>query len=194
MAIVAMAIGVICTIVVLVIIFKVVWRVAGPNEALIISGLGVDAESPVFRVATGKGTMVLPGVQTCRRLSLDIRVADLEATCVTSEGTAVRVRGVVGHKVGDDLSSIARAAQRFLGKEELMDDQTRRVIGGHLRSVIGTLTVDGLFSGRDRLADQVRSFSADEMGKHGLVAVSLQLREIDDLGKAGRSGADHSLS
>jgi uncharacterized membrane protein YqiK len=191
MPIVAVAV---VAIVVLAVIFRAVWRVAGPDEALIVSGLGVGAESPGFRVTTGKGTMVLPALQTCRRLSLGTQVADLETTCVTSQGTTVRVRGVVGYRVGDDLSSIAGAARRFLDQEELMDDQTRRVIAGHLRSVIGTLTADDLFRGRDRLADQVRSSSADEMGELGLVAVSLQLREIDDLGKAGKTRSDPSLS
>jgi flotillin len=110
MLIVAVVIG---AIVVLAVIFKLVWRTAGPNEALVISGLGADVESPGFRVATGKGTMVLPGLQSCHRLSLDPRVTDLEVSCVTSEGATVGVRGVVGYKVGDDPSSIANAARRF---------------------------------------------------------------------------------
>jgi uncharacterized membrane protein YqiK len=190
MPIVAVAIGAVVAIIVLAIIFKAVWRVAGPDEALIISGLGVAAESPGFRVTTGKGTMVLPGLQSCHRLSLETRVADLEVTCVTSQGTTVRVRGAVGYKV----ASIADAARHFLDQEELMDDQTRRVFAGHLRSVIGTLTVDDLLRDRDRLTSQVRSTSADEMGGLGLVTVSLRLREIDDLGEAGKSGSDPLLS
>jgi flotillin len=194
MPIVAMAIGAVVAIVVLAIISKAVWRVPGPDEALIISGLGVDAESPGFRVVTGKGTMVLPGLQTCRRLSLATRTADLEVTCVNSQGTTVRVRGEVGYRVGDGLSSIADAARRFLDQEELMDDPARQAIAGHLRSVVGTLTVDDLLRDRERLADQVRSSSAGAMGKLGLAAVSLRLREIDDLGKAGKAGSDHSLS
>jgi uncharacterized membrane protein YqiK len=174
-------------IVVLAIVFKAVWRAAGPNEALIISGLGAAAESPGFKVTTGKGTVVLPGLQTCHRLSLDTRAADLETTCVTSEGTTVRVHGVVDYKIGDDRSSIAAAARRFLDQEELMDDHARLVVESHLRSVIGALTFDDLFRDRARPADQARSSSAGEMGELGLVAVSLRLREIDDLGKAEKS-------
>jgi flotillin len=75
-----------------------------------------------------------------------------------------------------------------------MDDQVRRVVSGHLRSVAGTLTVDGLLRDRDRPADQVRSSSAGEMAGLGLVAVSLRLREIDGLGMAGKSAADTPLS
>ena len=191
MPIVAVVIG---AIVVLAVIFKLVWRTARPNEALVIVGLGVAAESPGFRVTTGKGALVLPWFQTCHRLSLAPRATDLEVTGVTSQGTTVRVRGVVDFKVGEDPSVIADAARRFLDQEELMDDQVRRVIAGHLRSVLGTLTADDLFGGGERLADQVRSSSADEMGRLGLVAVSLRLREIDDLGKAGKSGSEPSLS
>jgi uncharacterized membrane protein YqiK len=191
MLIVGVGIG---AVIVLAVVFKAIWRAARPNEALIVSGLGADVESPGFRIATGKGTMVLPGLQTCHRLSLDTRAADLEATCVTSEGATVRVHGVVTYKVGDDPSSIAAAARRFLDQEELMDDQARRVIAGHLRSVIGTLTADDLFGGHDRLADQVRSSATDEMGGLGLEAVSLRLRAIDDLDTAEKSGSDPSLS
>jgi uncharacterized membrane protein YqiK len=177
MLMVAVVIG---AIVVLAVIFKLVWRTAGPNEALVISGLGADVESPGFRVATGKGTMVLPGLQTCHRLSLDTRVADLEVTCVTSEGATVGVRGVVGYKVGDDPSSIANAARRFLDQQKMMDDKTHQLFAGHLRSIVGNLTVEDLLRDRDRLTNQVRTSSADEMGKLGLVVDSLQIQDIED--------------
>src|SRR5262249_3600230 len=113
------AVGAVVAIVVLVIIFKAICRVAEPTEALIISGIGAQAhnrdtaEGPGFKITTGKGTMVLPGFRPWRRLSRDTRVAGLEVTCVTSQGIKVHVRGVVIYKVGDDFSSIANAARRF---------------------------------------------------------------------------------
>src|SRR3954447_20686183 len=105
MPIVAFAIGGVVAVIILIILLKVIWRVAEPNEALIISGLGArahnrdTAESLGFKITTGKGTLVLPGFQTCRRLSLDTRVSALEVTCVTSQGIKVHVRGVVIYKV-----------------------------------------------------------------------------------------------
>lgn len=186
MPIVVGAIAGVVAILVLVIIFKAIWRVAEPNEALIISGLGAKAhnrdtaESLGFKITTGKGTMVLPGFQTCRRLSLDTRVSDLEVTCVTSQGIRVRCRGVVIYKVGDDFSSIANAARRFLDQQKMMDDKTHQLFAGHLRSIVGNLTVEDLLRDRDRLTNQVRTSSADEMGKLGLVVDSLQIQDIED--------------
>jgi uncharacterized membrane protein YqiK len=181
-----MAIGALIAFIVLIIIFKAIWRVAEPNEALIISGLGAKAhnrdtaESLGFKITTGKGTMVLPGFQTCRRLSLDTRVSGLEVTCVTSQGIKVHVRGVVIYKIGDDFSSIANAARRFLDQQKMMDDKTHQLFAGHLRSIVGNLTVEDLLRDRDRLTNQVRTSSADEMGKLGLVVDSLQIQDIED--------------
>jgi uncharacterized membrane protein YqiK len=186
MPIVAVAIGAVVAVVVLIVIFKAIWRVAEPNEALIISGLGAKAhnrdtaESLGFKITTGKGTMVLPGFQTCRRLSLDTRVSGLEVTCVTSQGIKVHVRGVVIYKIGDDFSSIANAARRFLDQQKMMDDKTHQLFAGHLRSIVGNLTVEDLLRDRDRLTNQVRTSSADEMGKLGLVVDSLQIQDIED--------------
>jgi uncharacterized membrane protein YqiK len=186
MPIAAVAIGAVVALIILIIIFKAIWRVAEPNEALIISGLGAKAhnrdtaESLGFKITTGKGTMVLPGFQTCRRLSLDTRVSGLEVTCVTSQGIKVHVRGVVIYKVGDDFSSIANAARRFLDQQKMMDDKTHQLFAGHLRSIVGNLTVEDLLRDRDRLTNQVRTSSADEMGKLGLVVDSLQIQDIED--------------
>jgi uncharacterized membrane protein YqiK len=88
------------------IVFKLMWRVAEPNEALVISGLrqqqGRDevGESLGFKIVTGKGTLVLPGVQAVRRLSLDLREAELGIDCVTHQGIPLGIRGVVIFKVG----------------------------------------------------------------------------------------------
>jgi uncharacterized membrane protein YqiK len=183
---VAVAIGAVVAIIILIIIFKAIWRVAEPNEALIISGLGAKAhnrdtaESLGFKIVTGKGTMVIPGFQTCRRLSLDTRVSGLEVACVTSQGIKVHVRGVVIYKIGDDFSSIANAARRFLDQQQMMDDKTHQLFAGHLRSIVGNLTVEDLLRDRDRLTNQVRTSSADEMGKLGLVVDSLQIQDIED--------------
>ncbi|MBW8481952.1 flotillin family protein [Actinomadura parmotrematis] len=170
----------------LIIIFKLIWRVAEPNEALIISGLGAKAhnrdtsESLGFKIVTGKGVSVLPGFQTCRRLSLDTRASDLDVNCVTRQGIKVHVRGVVIYKVGDDFTSIANAARRFLDQQKLMDDKTHQLFAGHLRSIIGHLTVEDLIHNREELTNQVRTSSADEMGKLGLIVDSLQIQEIED--------------
>src|SRR5438445_13014421 len=89
------------------------WRIAVPNEALIISGRAHrprgEGHGLGFKIATGGGTLVMPGVSAVRRLSLDLRETDLEIDCVTHQGIALRVRGVVIYKVGDHLVSIRSA-------------------------------------------------------------------------------------
>ncbi|MEU8268678.1 SPFH domain-containing protein [Sphaerisporangium sp. NPDC049002] len=177
--------GVVFLFVVVILVFKAVWRIAEPNEALIISGLGAHtknelADSLGFKIITGKGAAVLPGFQTARRLRLDSRATNLQVNCVTQQGIPVQVRGVIIYKVGDDFVSIANAARRFLDQQDSMNGAIHELFTGHLRSIIGNLTVEDLILNRERLTGETRSSAADEMSKLGLVVDSLQIQEIDD--------------
>lgn len=164
-----------------VILFRAMWRVAEPNEALVISGIRQGKEDHLgFKIVTGHGTLVIPGIQVVRRLSLDLREADLTIDCVTHQGIPVKIRGVVIYKVGDDYSSIASAARRFLDQQQQMDGRIQNVFAGHLRAIVGSLTVEDLIRDRDKLSDAARGASGDEMQKLGLVVDSLQIQEIDD--------------
>jgi uncharacterized membrane protein YqiK len=167
-------------------VFKLMWRVAEPNEALIISGLREhtpsDAvqESLGFRIVTGKGTLVIPGVQTVRRLSLDLRESELAIDCVTHQGIPLGIRGVVIFKVGDDYTSIANAARRFLDQQDQMDARVHNVFAGHLRAIVGNMTVEEMIRDREKLTQLTRESSGTEMEKLGLIVDSLQIQEIDD--------------
>src|SRR5690349_12876246 len=167
-------------------ILRLLYKVAEPNEALIISGLGVrvdradTADSLGFKIITGRGVNVLPGFQTARRLSLDTRGTNLQVTCVTKQGLPVTVRAVVIYKVGDDFTSIANAARRFLDQQDGMNGTIHELFSGHLRSIVGGLTIEEMIHNRDALTGEVRQSSADEMIKLGLVVDSLQIQEIDD--------------
>jgi len=170
--------------VVAVLVFKAMWRVAEPNQALLISGArhrieGVD-EGMGFRIVTGRGTLVLPGVQVVRKLSLDLNEADLSVDCVTSQGIPVHVKGVVIFKVGDDRVSIANAARRFLDQQNNMNSRVHNILAGHLRSIVGSLTVEEMIRDRERLTEQTRATSGHEMEKLGLTIDSLQIQEIED--------------
>ncbi|MFG6194211.1 SPFH domain-containing protein [Nonomuraea sp. JJY05] len=177
--------GIVAAAVVIILLFKAVWRVAEPNEALIISGLGArrrgeGVDSLGFKIITGKGAAVLPGFQAARRLRLDTRAANLQVSCVTQQGIPVHIRGVVIYKVGDDLSSIANAARRFLDQQDFMTSAIHELFTGHLRSIIGNLTIEDLILNRERLTSETRASAADEMSKLGLIVDSLQIQEIDD--------------
>ena len=139
------------------------WRVAEPNQALIVSGRRhrtPGGEGLGFRIVTGGGSLVLPGVQVVRRLSLDLNESELEVDCVTQQGIPVHVKGVVIFKVGDDHASIANAARRFLDQQDQMKARVHNVFAGHLRSIVGSLTVEEMIRDRERLTEQTRATSA----------------------------------
>ena len=170
-----------------ILLFKAMWRVAEPNEALIISGLrekgiakDASGDEMGFRIVTGKGTMVVPGVQAVRRLSLDLHAADLQVDCVTHQGIPVHVSGTVIFKIGDDPSSITNAARRFLDQQDKMDQRVHNVFAGHLRSIVGSMTVEDMIRDREQLTGRTREASGSEMTKLGLIIDSLQIQEIDD--------------
>ena len=171
---------------VLFVIFKMMWRVAEPNEALIISGFREHtpsdsvSESLGFKIVTGKGTLIVPGVQMVRRLSLDLRESELSIDCVTHQGIPLGIRGVVIFKVGDDFTSIANAARRFLDQQDQMDARVHNVFAGHLRAIVGNMTVEEMIRDREKLTQLTRESSGTEMEKLGLIVDSLQIQEIDD--------------
>jgi flotillin len=164
--------------------FRSMWRIAEPNEALIISGRPHRQRggemSLGFKVATGGGTLVLPGIQAVRKLSLDLRETDLQIDCVTHQGIPLRVRGVVIYKVGDDLASIANAARRFLDQQNQMDQRVHNLFAGHLRAIIGNMTVEEMIRDREKLTQLTREHAGTEMEKLGLIVDSLQIQEILD--------------
>jgi uncharacterized membrane protein YqiK len=165
-------------------LFKMMWRVAEPNEALIISGSKHSTEGlgegMGFRIVTGHGTLVLPGVQAVRKLSLDLNETELSVDCVTHQGIPLQLRGVVIFKVGDDFVSIANAARRFLDQQKLMAERVHNVFAGHLRSIVGGLTVEDMIRDREKLTGQTRAACGTEMEKLGLIVDSLQIHEIED--------------
>jgi uncharacterized membrane protein YqiK len=176
-------IAIVVLIVLVVLAVFLFWKVAEPNEAMIVSGLGAgngDQAGLGFRIVVGRGTLVLPGLQTVRRLSLAAHKSDLTVDCVTTQGIPVHVRGVVVYKVGDGLGEIANAARRFLERDADMDGSVHEVFSGHLRSIVGTLTVEEIIRDREKLALETRNSSAVEMQKLGLVIDSLQIQEVAD--------------
>ncbi len=182
-------------------LLRAFWRVAEPNEALIVSGLGARAKHHLepnvtgFKIVTGKGTLVLPGFQVARRLSLDTRVSEISVHCVTQQGIPVSVQGVVIYKVGDDYASIAKAARRFLDQQDNMDTRIHSVFAGHLRSIVGALTVEELIRDRERLITEVSRSSESEMVRLGLMVDSLQVQEIDDAtGYISNLGKPHAAA
>ena len=120
-------------------------------------------------------------MQTVRKLSLKVQEAELSTDCVTQQGIQVKVLGVVMFKVADDMVSIANAARRFLDQSpEVTKSQIQAVFDGHLRSIIGGLTMEDLIRNRDALTGETRKAAGADMEKLGFGIDSLQIQKISD--------------
>jgi uncharacterized membrane protein YqiK len=144
------------------------WHVPAPNEALLISGSKRRNEATQFRIVTGHGCFVVPVKQRARILSLALQEAEIVEECITNQG------------IRDDQASIANAARRFLAEQDRMEVLVGRVFAGHLRSIIGGLTVEEIIRERDRVAQEVKDGSHGEMEKLGIVVDALEIQEIED--------------
>jgi flotillin len=156
------------------------WHVPAPNEALLISGSKRHKDATQFRIVTGHGSFVMPIKQRARVLSLALREAEITEECITNQGIRLNVRAVAAFKVGDDSVSIANAARRFLSEQDKMETLVGRVFAGHLRSIVGGLTVEQIIRERDRVAQEIKDGSHAEMEKLGIVVDALEIQEIED--------------
>src|SRR3954464_6095754 len=153
------------------------YRIAGPNEALIVTGIRGT------RIVNGGGTIVAPLIETARQLSLELMSFDVAPTqdLYTTQGVAVTVEAVAQIKVKSDHESIRTAAEQFLTKtEEERQALIRLVMEGHLRGIIGQLTVEQIVKEPEMVGDHVRSTCADDMNKMGLDVVSFTIKEVRD--------------
>src|SRR6478609_876622 len=156
------------------------YRVPAPDQAMLISGGKGGAGGTPFRVVIGHGAFVLPFVRKVRFLTLAMCEAEVAEACVTRQAIALNVRAVIAFKVGNDEESIVNAARRFLSDQEQMSVLTGRIFAGHLRSIIGSMTVEEIVTERQKLATEVLDASKTEMAKIGLIVDSLQIQSIDD--------------
>src|SRR6201993_4938848 len=145
---------------------------AGPNEALIVYG---------FRgthVVKGHGTLIFPMVESCRELSLELMSFDVapQQDLYTNQGVAVTVEAVAQIKVKSDDESIRTAAEQFLTKTDPeREGLIRLVMEGHLRGIIGQLTVEQIVKEPEMVSDRMRSTCADDMNKMGLEVISFTI-------------------
>src|SRR5580698_279803 len=153
------------------------YRKAGPNEAIIRYGLGGR------RVIISHGALVYPMVQHARSLSLELMSFDVapQQDLYTMRGVAVTVEAVAQIKVRSDQESIMTAAEQFLNKTpQEREGLIRLVMEGHLRGIIGQLTVEQIVKEPEMVAERMRSTCADDMSKMGLEVVSFTIREVRD--------------
>ena len=153
------------------------YRKAGPNEALIVYGF----RGP--RVVKGHGTVIFPLVESCRQLSLELMSFDVapKQDLYTKQGVAVTVEAVAQIKVRSDQASILTAAEQFLTKSpEEREGLIRLVMEGHLRGIIGQLTVEQIVKEPEMVGERMRTTCAGDMTKMGLDVISFTIKEVRD--------------
>ncbi len=153
------------------------YRKAGPHEALVVYGFRGT------RVVKGHGTIIFPMIENCRELSLELMSFDVapQQDLYTKQGVAVTVEAVAQIKVKSDQVSILTASEQFLTKtDQEREGLIRLVMEGHLRGIIGQLTVEEIVKQPEMVSDRMRSTCADDMNKMGLEVISFTIKEVRD--------------
>jgi flotillin len=153
------------------------YRKAGPHQALVVYGFRGT------RVVKGQGTIIFPMIENCRDLSLELMSFDVapQQDLYTKQGVAVTVEAVAQIKVKSDRESILTASEQFLTKsDQEREGLIRLVMEGHLRGIIGQLTVEEIVKQPEMVGDRMRSTCADDMNKMGLEVISFTIKEVRD--------------
>lgn len=165
------------TILFLMAMFARLYRKAGPHQALVVYGIRGT------RIIKGRGTVIFPMLETYRELSLQLMSFDVapQQDLYTMQGVAVTVEAVTQIKVKSDPESIITAAEQFLTKSDAeREGLIRLVMEGHLRGIIGQLSVEQIVKEPEMVGDRVRNTCADDMTKMGLEVISFTIKEIRD--------------
>jgi flotillin len=153
------------------------YRKAGPHEALIVYGFRGT------RIVKGHGTVIFPMIETCRGLSLELMSFDVapQQDLYTRQGVAVTVEAVAQIKVKSDPESIQTGSEQFLTKGPAeREGLIRLVMEGHLRGIIGQLTVEEIVKQPEMVGERMRSTCAEDMNKMGLEVISFTIKEVRD--------------
>jgi len=165
------------SLIILMVMFARLYRKAGPHEALVVYGFRGT------RIIKGRGSVIFPMVENCRLLSLELMSFDVapQQDLYTKQGVAVTVEAVAQIKVKSDPESIQTAAEQFLTKSPPeRDGLIRLVMEGHLRGIIGQLTVEEIVKQPEMVGDRMRSTCAEDINKMGLEVISFTIKEVRD--------------
>ena len=187
---VIIAIGVVVFLLIAIVaVYVAKYRTAGPDEALIVTGsyLGsknvhTDDSGNKIKIIRGGGTFVFPVFQQAEPLSL--LSSKLEVTTpevYTEQGVPVMADGTAIIKIGSSISEIATAAEQFLGKDKHeREAEAREVLEGHLRSILGSMTVEEIYKNRDKFSQEVQRVASQDLAKMGLIIVSFTIKDVRD--------------
>lgn len=187
---VIIAIGVVVFLILAIVaVYIAKYKTAGPDEALIVTGsyLGsknvhTDESGNKIKIIRGGGAFIFPVFQQSEPLSL--LSSKLEVTTpevYTEQGVPVMADGTAIIKIGSSISEIATAAEQFLGKEKSeREAEAREVLEGHLRSILGSMTVEEIYKNRDKFSQEVQRVASQDLAKMGLIIVSFTIKDVRD--------------
>ena len=167
------------------IMFIRAYRVAAPNEALVITGRApakkgdIDLEAGA-RIVVGGRAIVRPLFDRAHVLSLSSRQIQVEVEGYSLNGIFLRLKGVAQIKVGEQMGDIRKAAQRFLDQQDSIESYCQEILSGTLRAVVGTLSVEQVLRDRASFASQVQDDAAGSMNNQGLVIDTFQIISVED--------------
>lgn len=165
------------------------YKTVGPDEAMIVTGsfLGkrnvlVDESGRRIKIVRGGGAFILPIFQGAEFLSLLSHKLDVSTPEVyTEQGVPVMADGVAIIKIGGSVEDIATAAEQYMGKPtEDLRSEAQEVLEGHLRAILGMMTVEEVYRNRDKFAQEVQGVAAKDLRKMGLQIVSFTIKDLRD--------------
>jgi flotillin len=169
--------------------FGVRYKTVGPDEAMIVTGtfLGTknvadDQSGRKIKIVRGGGAFIVPIFQKKAFVSLLSHKLDVSTPEVyTEQGVPVMADGVAIIKVGGSVEDVATAAEQFLGKPvEALKSEAQEVLEGHLRAILGSMTVEEVYRNRDKFAQEVQAVAAKDLKKMGLQIVSFTIKDVRD--------------
>lgn len=165
------------------------YKTVGPEVAMIVTGsmLGrknviTDPSGRKVKIIRGGGAFIVPIFQRAEKLSLLSHKLTVSTPEVyTEQGVPVMVDGVAIIKIGGSIEDVSTAAEQFMGKSnDVLQDEAREVLEGHLRAILGTMTVEEIYKNRERFAQEVQSVAAKDLKKMGLQIVSFTIKDVRD--------------
>ena len=170
--------------------FMARYKTVGPDEAMIVTGsfLGTknvdtdDGSGRKIKIVRGGGAFIWPVFQASQFLSLLSHKLDVSTPEVyTEQGVPVIADGVAIIKIGGSVEDVATAAEQFMGKPiEALKSEAQEVLEGHLRAILGSMTVEEVYRNRDRFAQELQVVAAKDLKKMGLQIVSFTIKDVRD--------------
>ncbi|WP_041048940.1 flotillin family protein, partial [Gordoniibacillus kamchatkensis] len=165
------------------------YKTVSADEAMIVTGsflgsrnVSEDESGRRIKIVRGGGAFILPVFQQAQFLSLLSHKLDVTTPEVyTEQGVPVSSEAVAIIKIGGSVEDVATAAEQFLGKPiEALKGEAQEVLEGHLRAILGSMTVEEVYRNRDRFAQEVQGVAAKDLKKMGLQIVSFTIKDVRD--------------